>query len=83
MTPWTGTKYANDSLDRDEQIPNNFSKTLNIRRISKTEIKQAYLSWLEMDRNMNNTRWLLNGKYNCYCNTNLLVDMIGVKSYDL
>ena len=30
VTPWTETKYVNDSLDRDEQIPNNFSRTLNI-----------------------------------------------------
>ena len=52
MTPWTEKKYVNDSLDRDEQIPNNFSRTLNICRISKTEIQHAYLSWLEMDRNI-------------------------------
>jgi len=35
MTPWTDTKYVNDSLDRDEHIPNNFSKklkyTLNLK----------------------------------------------------
>ena len=34
VTPWTETKYVNDSLDRDEQIPNNFSRTLNIHMLN-------------------------------------------------
>ena len=51
MTPWTGTKYVNDSLERDKQI-NNLPRTLSIRWIPKIKIKQTYLSWLEMDRNI-------------------------------
>ena len=73
MTPWTDTKYMNDSLNRDEQIPHNFPRTLNICRFPKIKIKQAYLSWLEMDRNIEQYKCLLDGKYNakepCYCNT--------------
>ena len=39
----------------------------------KIEIKQAYLSWLKMDRNIEQYKWFLDGEYNekqpCYCNT--------------
>ena len=37
---WTGTNYVNDPPDRNEQVPNNFPRTLDIRQRLN---KQAYL----------------------------------------